>query len=87
VSGSWRSWRLGGSFKDFDRHPSDVDRYNATARDIAESLGVTVNDLHGTIDSAGVERCLSDDGVHMSETGNERLADAVSTCIREALRR
>jgi len=71
--------------KDFDRHPSDVDAYNEAARAIMRQFGVPVNDLHAAICAAGVERCLGEDGVHMSEAGNAVLAEAVSATIREVL--
>ena len=71
--------------KDFDRYPSDVDAYNQAALAVVGRSGVPVNDLHAVICATGVERCLGEDGVHMTDAGNAALAEAVSATIREGL--
>ena len=58
-------------------------RYNAAALVIAQSFGVEVDDLHAVIEKGGVEDCISEDGVHMSDLGNHLLADAVASCFRK----
>lgn len=70
--------------KSFDRRQQDVVRYNAIASSVAGELDVEIDDLHAVIEAAGVERCLKEDGVHMTDFGNERLAQAVADCLRRA---
>ena len=65
--------------KSFDRGHSDVMRYNEIASGIANELGIEINDLHAVVQGAGVERCLKEDGVHMTDYGNGLLADAVTS--------
>lgn len=71
--------------KDFDRHPADVAAYNKTALEVVKPLGVRVVDLHQADQRAGVEECLSEDGVHMNERGNLLLAREVARAVREAI--
>jgi len=68
--------------KSFERREEDVLRYNAVATRVAEECRVEIDDLHAVIVSAGPEKCLMPDGVHMNEFGNELLAQAVSDFIR-----
>ena len=60
-----------------ERREEDVRRYNAVAVRLAKEQGAEINDLYAVVQGAGLERCLSPDGVHMKDFGNERLADAV----------
>jgi lysophospholipase L1-like esterase len=55
--------------------------YNDAALEIAESEGLPVNDLHEVIMSNDHTRCLSEDGCHMTEFGNEVLSDTVVKAI------
>lgn len=72
-------WHL--RVKKFARRQEEVLAYNAASSAVARSLGVEINDLHAVIWTAGPERCLQPDGVHMNPTGNELLAAAVAACV------
>jgi lysophospholipase L1-like esterase len=54
-----------------------VVRYNKAAVALMEYEGLEVDDLFSAVMSAGAQKCLSADKVHMSEFGNEVLSDAV----------
>jgi lysophospholipase L1-like esterase len=71
--------------KSFDRLNRDVDAYNHVADGVMAKSGVAVNDLHGAIIQAGLSACLSGDGVHMTDHGNEVLGCRVAGAVREAL--
>lgn len=58
--------------------------YSAAAREIVDAEGLAVNDLHAAILENGHDKCLTEDGCHMTEFGNEVLADAVVRAV-EAL--
>jgi len=69
--------------KGFRRHEADVQHYNRVAlRAVGRAV---VNDLHGHVVRAGLERGICEDGVHMTEYGNRVLAEAVAAKIREVL--
>ncbi len=72
--------------KTFERGEEDVLRYNAVATSLAVDAGVEIDDLHEVISNAGVECCLSRDGVHMNEFGSDLLADAVARCAARSSR-
>ena len=61
---------------------AEVDAYNVAARQIVDADGLAVNDLHDAIMRHGFSKCLSEDGCHMTDFGNEILSDAVVTAIR-----
>lgn len=69
--------------KDFDRRCEDVLAYNAVAGEIVAAVGIPVDDLFAAVERAGVERCLGDDGVHMSREGNAVLAEKVCQAVRQ----
>lgn len=69
--------------KAFDRFNADVNAYNAVADRVMREAGIAVNDLHGAVDAVGRERCLSPDGVHMTEFSTQLLADKVTQAIRD----
>lgn len=71
--------------KRFDRFNCDVDNYNRVADRVMAACGVPVNDLHGAVMMAGIENCLSEDGVHMTSEGNRVLGQQVARAIRSAL--
>lgn len=71
--------------KGFDRRQEDVDAYNTAALEIVNSAGFAVNDLHAAILQAGSEKCLSSDGVHMTDQGYEILGQAVASEISRHL--
>ena len=64
---------------------ADIGAYNAVAHDIAKSEGLATNDLHGVILRSDFTRCLTEDGCHMTEYGNEVLSDAVVEAIEAAM--
>jgi len=77
VNQDWHHERKG-----FDRFEADVDAYNAAAAEVAESLGVPINDLFQCVMDAGREELLSPDGVHFTEEGSRLLGKRVAECIR-----
>ena len=56
---------------------------NAAALEVAGDA--IINDLYQVILSNDPERCLGEDGIHMTSYGNEVLAEAVEAAIRKAL--
>jgi lysophospholipase L1-like esterase len=70
--------------KSFERHESDVRRYNETARDLMTNHGVAINDLHELVMQAGCAHLLADDGVHFTEEGYHLLGQAVAERIEAA---
>ena len=67
----WRRWADG-----------EIDVYNDAACEIARREGVPVNDLHAVIVRNGFARCLTEDGCHITDFGNEVLSDAVVEAVR-----
>jgi lysophospholipase L1-like esterase len=67
--------------KSFDRLNRDVDAYNRVADRVMKACGITINDLHSAVVQAGSARCLSEDGVHMTEVGNRVLGQHVARAI------
>ena len=63
------------------REETKLKEYNDAALEIVKAEGLPVNDLHGVIMSNDYTKCLSDDGCHMTEFGNEVLSDAVAKAI------
>ena len=60
---------------------AEIDVYNAAALAIVEVEGLPVNDLHQVILDNDFSKCLSEDGCHMKEFGNEVLSDAVVAAV------
>ena len=56
---------------------TEIDAYNAAALEIVEAEGIPVNDLNKVIMQNDFSKCLTQDGCHMTEFGNEVLSDAV----------
>lgn len=73
--------------KGFDRYEEDVQAYNAVALRLAREAVLPVNDLHRVIERSGPESAIGPDGVHMTEAGNEALADAVAEFISRLIPR
>jgi len=71
---------------DFDRKDKDVAAYNERAVKVMLELGVPVDDLNRIVQDGGPADMLGPDGTHYTKAGNERLAEAVSDCIRRQLR-
>jgi len=44
--------------------------------------GIPVNDLYEVIVCNGFSKCISEDGCHMTDYGNEVLSDAVGKSIK-----
>ena len=58
----------------------EIDQYNEVARTLIESRGVLINDLH-TLVWNNVSEFLSEDQLHLSESGQEVCARAVVDCV------
>jgi lysophospholipase L1-like esterase len=71
--------------KGFERLESDVLDYNAAALEIAEELGVAVNDLHSVIMKAGRDSYLKPDGVHFTDEGSQLLGQSVAAFLKSYL--
>ncbi len=71
------------SVKAFARHNTDVQTYNAAALEVINSapIFIGVNDLYEVIIENNPEKCILDDGVHMSDFGNEVLSDKVVAAL------
>jgi acyl-CoA thioesterase-1 len=63
------------------RKEANLKEYNDAALEIVKGEGIPVNDLHEVIISNDFTKCLTEDGCHMSERGNEVLSDAVVRAI------
>jgi len=62
-----------------------IDEYNAAALEIVESEAIAVNDLYGVVMRNGFDKCLREDGCHMTEFGNEVLSDAVVDAVERLM--
>lgn len=58
-----------------------VERYNAIALQLMCQMGVPVDDLYRAVLNHGIYRCICEDKIHMTEEGNQVLADAVVQAI------
>ena len=63
------------------REQHEIDEYNAAALEIVQGEGLPVNDLHDVIVRSDFTKCLTEDGCHMTDFGNEVLSDAVVEAI------
>ena len=72
--------------KPFDRYIEDVKAYNQVATAIMTEAGIPIDDLYSVIQNDDVEACLGNDGVHMTERGNELLTDAVCKFLLNKIR-
>ena len=68
--------------KAFDRFESDVIAYNRASRDIANRLGVPIDNLFTIVQQAGRDQLLQPDGVHLQPRGYELLGRAVVDSVR-----
>ena len=71
--------------KGFDRYLRDVKAYNSVATAIMTEAGIPIDDLYSVIHNDDVAACLGNDGVHMTERGNNSLTDAVCECLLRQL--
>ena len=73
-------------YKRVVRRNSDVDVYNAKAREIAKEMGIEVNDLNAFMKKKGAEKILNpSDGIHLSPEGCDLIGDEVARVIAEYL--
>ncbi|MFW6061912.1 MAG: SGNH/GDSL hydrolase family protein [Planctomycetota bacterium] len=72
--------------KPFDRNEADVQAYNAVARSIMNAHDIPISELHGAVAACSTERCVDEDGVHMTEEGNRILGQAVADDLRRLAR-
>ena len=66
-------------------HNEEIDKYNAVARELMESRGVPINDLH-TLVWANPSGFLAEDQLHLSEAGQKACAHAVADRISTMLK-
>ena len=59
------------------REECKLKEYNDAALEIVKGEGLPVNDLHEVVMNNDYTKCLSEDGCHMTEFGNEVLSNAV----------
>lgn len=73
-------------YKRVVRRNTDIDAYNAKARQVAKESGLRVNDLNAFMKEAGVDRMLREsDGIHLSPEGCEMLGGEVARVILKQL--
>lgn len=70
--------------KEFDRFNAHIMTLNAVVRDLAQSGGIALNDLHAFAREQLLDELLPD-GVHFTPEGYRRLGERVATVIRERL--
>lgn len=63
------------------RHNSDIDVYNARARNIAREFQIVINDLNGAAKQHGIARMIREDGAHLSPEGIKILGQQVTQSI------
>jgi len=68
------------------RRNPEITAYNQKAAEIAQAFGVRINDVHATVQNAGVETMISDDGVHLSREGIGPVARQVAQSVLAAFR-
>jgi len=81
VNEQWHHERKG-----FDRFEADVEAYNREANQIAQKLGVKINNLYDVVMNVGRDKLLTQDGVHFTEEGSVLLGRAVAEVVRSCLR-
>jgi lysophospholipase L1-like esterase len=70
---------------DFDRHDSDVKRYNEVALKVMKEKGVEIDDLNAVVAKAGVDKIQRTDGTHYTPEGFKTLAKAVARSVTNHL--
>ena len=58
----------------------EIDRYNDVAQELMQSNNIVINDLHALVWN-DFERYLSEDQLHLSESGQEACAKAVAELL------
>ncbi|MDD5704998.1 MAG: SGNH/GDSL hydrolase family protein [Kiritimatiellae bacterium] len=66
-----RGWRDGWRFD-----PEDVERYNTAASRLMRRQGIACHDLHAVVHER-LDSLLAEDGVHLTQAGQEVCADSV----------
>jgi len=75
-------------YKRVVRRNSDVDAYNAKAREIAKELGVEINDLNQFMETTGPEKILrASDGIHLSPEGCKLMGEEVARVVLAQLQK
>lgn len=73
-------------YKRVVRRNTDIDAYNAKAREAAKELGVAVNDLNAFMKENGADKILREsDGIHLSPEGCELMGGQVARVILKQL--
>ena len=67
-----------------NRHDADVQRYNERLRRVAAQAAVDVHDL-GEVIRSDPARYLSDDGVHLTDSGNAAAARSVAAAVTRGI--
>ena len=61
----------------------NIEKYNSLIVPILKEKGIIINDLYSLI-AADLDKYISDDHIHMTESGNEVLSKQVAKAILEA---
>ena len=69
--------------RDFWRHNSDVDAYNAAALEVMLEKDVPVDDLYAAIEKTGRRTIIGPDGCHMPESGRKAVAEVVAAFLKD----
>ncbi len=78
--------RHAGRKASFDRFDRDVKAYNQRAVKVMRDLDVPCDDLYRIAQDGGPATLLGKDGTHYTSAGYDRLADAVTDCVRRKLK-
>ena len=87
IWGTLTPWYVGSTdtpMSKWTRKP-EVDEYNAIALEAVRAAGFAVNDLNKVVEDNDPTKVLSEDGLHMSEFGNDVLSDAVVKAVKAAM--
>jgi len=68
----------------FMRHNADVVAYNHVLKASAEAAGFRVNDLYGALRACPFDP-ISEDGIHLNETGKEYAGAAVAVAVTDSI--
>lgn len=71
--------------KTFDRHLSNVERYNRVSVELCKDYGIEVNDLFSAVHKIGLHTYLLPDGVHYTEAGYRLLGEIVAARLERCL--
>jgi lysophospholipase L1-like esterase/dienelactone hydrolase len=71
---------------DFDRFDRDVKAYNERAVKVMLELDIPVDDLDRIVRDGDPAKLLGKDGTHYTAAGYERLANAVTDCVKRRIK-